>query len=142
MISALSSGATFALEFDDAASAINYRQETFGHIESQLKLLKRSIKKSDNLTSGDALAIVRNISNESQHLIAAFTPVSYQGKTKADADIWDEWPRFEQLMSDYLGNLRDLESAIQSNHKKQAMNALRSAARSCKSCHISYRDFW
>lgn len=142
LVSALAPVAIQAVEFDDPVAAINYRQKTFEKIEDQLKMLKRSIKTSDNLATNNTLNLVNDINTQSQHLIAAFKPVSYKGKTKADSDIWEEWPRFEQLMGSYLNNLKDLENALRHNNKNQALTALKDTSRSCKSCHISYRDFW
>ena len=117
---------------------IKYRQNLMksmgAHLANVVLLAQGRVDFADGLVT-NAQAIVDLLQNSG----VAFPEGTADGDTRARAKIWQDRAKFDAALEDSLATVRDLATAAESRDLAAVNAALVPVARSCRSCHLSFR---
>ena len=117
---------------------IKYRQNlmksTGAHLANVVLLAQGRVDFVDGLVT-NAQAIVDLLQNSG----FAFPEGTAEGDTRARAKIWEDPAKFDTALEESLATVRDLTAAAKSGELAAVNTALVPVARSCRSCHLSFR---
>lgn len=128
----------FAADYSDPAQAIKARQDQFEEIKTTFKQLRFDVMQK-NFDAAATVKSAQKVAELSQPLLEMFRVRSDQGKTKALDRIWDNWPRFEQQMLDFVELNNKTVEALRYGNQDDAKDFIDQAAKSCKACHRLFK---
>ncbi len=100
------------------------------------KAIKGAVKEGDFATiEENAKKIVANADN----MIALFPEGSTAKKSRAKAEIWQEWDDFKAKANDLKNAARQLANAANAKDSEQVKVQSKALGKSCGSCHKRYR---
>lgn len=132
------SGAAVAEDYSDPNKAINARQNQFEDIKASFKQL-RFIVIQKQFDEKAAREEANQLVVLSQPLLEMFRTPSFQGDTKALDRIWENWPRFEKQMNEFIGLTEKTAESLKYANQEDARMYIDQAAKSCKSCHRLFK---
>lgn len=140
MLSLLLSAATLANagDYSSASDAISARQDQFDAIKASFKQLRFNLIQKE-FNAKEARSGARELMQLSAPLTDMFRVRSDQGDTKALARIWDNWPRFEKQMDEFIELTVKIDESLKYSNQEDALMYVNQAAKSCKSCHRFYK---
>jgi len=100
------------------------------------KAIKGAVKE------GDFAAIEENakkIEANAGNLVALFPEGSTAKKSRAKAEIWQEWDDFKAKVNDLKNAARQLANAANAKDSEQVKVHSKALGKSCGSCHKRYR---
>ena len=100
------------------------------------KAIKGAVKE------GDFAAIEENakkIETNAGNLVALFPEGSTAKKSRAKAEIWQEWDDFKAKVNDLKNAARQLANAASAKDSEQVKVHSKALGKSCGSCHKRYR---
>ena len=100
------------------------------------KAIKGAVKE------GDFAAIEENakkIEANAGNLVALFPEGSTAKKSRAKAEIWQEWDDFKAKVNDLKNAARQLANAASAKDSEQVKVHSKALGKSCGSCHKRYR---
>lgn len=113
---------------------IRERHELMERIGKQAKVIGDALKANRLDPIGPAAA---KIAEEAGRALALFPPGSTHPKSRAKADIWQQWAEFEKLMKQLETDARATVAASETRGDvRQAANKMFG---NCKSCHDRFR---
>ncbi len=117
---------------------IKYRQNLMksvgAHLANVVLLAQGRVDFADGLVT-NAQAIVDLLQNSG----VAFPEGTAEGDTRARAKIWEDPAKFDAALEESLATVRDLAAAAKSGDLAVVNATLIPVARSCRSCHLSFR---
>ncbi len=100
------------------------------------KAIKGAVKEGDFATiEGNAKKIEANMDN----IVALFPEGSTAKKSRAKAEIWQEWDDFKVKVNDLKNAARQLANAATAKDSEQVQVQYKAVGSSCRSCHKRYR---
>ena len=138
IMSLVFSGALWAADYSKPDVAISARQNQFEDIKASVNELRfELIKKAPDLKKARQHAV--RLSTLSQPLIEMFRVRSAQGASKALDRIWDNWPRFERQMEQFIELTEQADESLRYANTEDARMYVDQIAKSCKSCHRLFK---
>lgn len=135
-LAATSSGTS--VEYRSPEIAIKARQDQFEDIKASFKQLRFAVIQKE-FNAKDAQKYADEMAELSQPLVEMFRVRSDQGDTKALNRIWDNWPRFEKQMRDFIALTEKTSDSLKYANQEDARMYVDQAAKSCKSCHRLFK---
>ncbi len=100
------------------------------------KAIKGAVKEGDFATiEGNAKKIVANAGN----IVALFPEGSTAKKSRAKAEIWQEWDDFKAKANDLKNAARQLANAANAKDSEQVQVQNKAVGVACRGCHKRYR---
>ncbi|WP_086479406.1 c-type cytochrome [Oceanospirillum sanctuarii] len=132
------SGSVLAADYSNPDVAIKARQDQFEDIKASFKQLRFLViqKKFD---AAAAKSEANNLAELSQPLVEMFRVRSHQGDTKALDRVWDNWPRFEKQMNEFVDLTEQIADSLKYANQEDARMYVDRAAKTCKSCHRLFK---
>ncbi|OPX55287.1 Cytochrome c556 [Oceanospirillum multiglobuliferum] len=129
---------SYAADYSDPAQAMKARQDQFEEIKTTFKQLRFDVMQK-NFDAAATAKSAQKVAELSQPLLEMFRVRSDQGKTKALDRIWDNWPRFEKQMLEFVELNNKTVEALRYGNQDDAKDFVDQAAKSCKSCHRLFK---
>ncbi len=100
------------------------------------KAIKGAVKEGDFATiEENAKKLVANADN----MVALFPEGSTAKKSRAKAEIWQEWDDFKAKVNDIKDAARQLANAANAKDSEQVQVQNKAIGKACGSCHKRYR---
>ncbi len=119
---------------DLPAGPIRERHELMEGIGKKAKIINDALKANNAAPVADA---AEKLHADAAKIAALFPPGSTHPKSRAKADIWQDWPKFESTTKQLQANAAALAAAAKNG------GDIRTAAQgmfdTCKSCHDQFR---
>ncbi|WP_244556710.1 c-type cytochrome [Enterovibrio nigricans] len=144
-ISFLSLGVAACLSVDvasaaDFSSKIETRQGEFLSMADNL----RTMKKLEDGRDSDWEQI-KTLALENTKIMVELPTLFPEGSvegSKSKATVWSKWDKFESGLHSLKQNYEAMVIAANEQDAKALKSAIKSADRSCKSCHRSFKTKW
>lgn len=130
---------SYAADYSDPAQAIKARQDQFEEIKTTFKQLRFDVMQKNFDAAATAKSAVK-VAELSRPLLEMFRVRSDQGETKALDRIWDNWPKFEKQMLEFVELNNQTAEALRYGNQEDAKDFVDQAAKSCKSCHRLFKS--
>lgn len=132
------SATVYAAQSASPEDLIKARQDQFEEMKASFKELRfQVIQKQFNLAAARAEA--DKLAELSQPLLDMFRVRSDTGDTKALDRIWDNWPRFEKQMQEFVKLTEMTVESLEYGNQEDARMYVNQAAKSCKGCHRLFK---
>lgn len=132
------SATVYAAQSASPEDLIKARQDQFEEVKASFKELRfQVIQKQFNLAAARAEA--DKLAELSQPLLDMFRVRSDAGDTKALDRIWDNWPRFEKQMQEFVKLTEMTVESLEYGNQEDARMYVNQAAKSCKGCHRLFK---
>jgi cytochrome c556 len=134
---ALTAGTALSVSADDK-DYIKYRQAVMkavgGHMGGSAAIIKGKVPYKDDL-----VAHATGLNDMAMILPNAFKEKTTGGKTRAKADIWEDWDGFQQEIKDLQSATADFLAAAKSGGPQAAGAKLGAVGDACTACHKKFR---
>ncbi|MDX1321153.1 MAG: cytochrome c [Oceanospirillum sp.] len=138
LVGLMFTGNVIAADYSAPDVAIKARQDQFEDIKASFKQL-RFIVIQKEFDASAAKAEADKLAELSQPLVEMFRVRSHEGDTKALDRIWDNWPRFEKQMLEFIDLTEKTADSLKYANQEDARMYVNRAAKSCKSCHRLFK---
>ena len=138
LVGLMFTGNVIAADYSAPDVAIKARQDQFEDIKASFKQL-RFIVIQKEFDAVAAKAEADKLAELSQPLVEMFRVRSHEGDTKALDRIWDNWPRFEKQMLEFIDLTEKTADSLKYANQEDARMYVNRAAKSCKSCHRLFK---
>ncbi len=138
LVGLMFTGNVIAADYSAPDVAIKARQDQFEDIKASFKQL-RFIVIQKEFDAAAAKAEADKLAELSQPLVEMFRVRSHEGDTKALDRIWDNWPRFEKQMLEFIDLTEKTADSLKYANQEDARMYVNRAAKSCKSCHRLFK---
>lgn len=128
--------------FNDAESAVDYRQKGFSLIRNNFVAMGEMVKGEVDYDA----AIFAQRAND----LARLSHIPWQGfivegaqpgnDTDALPEIWDNWDDFKERAESFISDTQNLAEAAAGGSMDDIKPAFMAAAKNCKGCHDNYKD--
>ncbi len=133
------SSSVWAEGYSKPGVAIKARIEQFKEIKTVFKKLRFEVVVNEEFNAKTAQNYTKQLVNLNKPLLKMFRMESAEGKTKALAEIWQDWPRFERQMDYFTEAILNTDEALKYANREDAAMYINQAAKSCKSCHRLFK---
>ena len=127
-------------EFAKPSQAVHYRQSAFYVMGHHTAILGAMLEGRIPFNAQRALSEARIIAFMSQLPWRAFGPGTATRRSDAKASIWHEQQRFQDDARNLEEMTPKLVAAVQTGHLDQMRVVFGQTAKTCKSCHDSFRN--
>ncbi|KXF81801.1 hypothetical protein ATN88_02620 [Enterovibrio coralii] len=124
----------------DFSSQVDARQSSFLSMADNLRQMKKLEDGSDSDWEQIKTLALENAKIMSE-LPVMFPEGSAQGSKSKDA-VWSKWDKFESGLVSLGGEFDVMALAADEQNAKALKSAMKTADRSCKSCHRAFRAKW
>lgn len=131
-------GNVLAADYSNPDVAIKARQDQFEDIKASFKQLRFLVIQKD-FDAAAAKTEANNLAQLSQPMVDMFRVRSDKGDTKALDRIWDNWPRFEKQMNEFIELTEKTADSLKYANQEDARMYVDRAAKSCKGCHRLFK---
>ncbi|MFG1490819.1 cytochrome c [Oceanospirillum sp. HFRX-1_2] len=131
-------GNVLAADYSNPDVAIKARQDQFEDIKASFKQLRFLVIQKD-FDAAAAKTEANNLAQLSQPMVDMFRVRSDKGDTKALDRIWDNWPRFEKQMNEFIELTEKTAESLKYANQEDARMYVDRAAKSCKGCHRLFK---
>ena len=138
LVGLMFTGNVIAADYSAPDVAIKARQDQFEDIKASFKQL-RFIVIQKEFDASAAKAEADKLAELSQPLVEMFRVRSHNGDTKALDRIWDNWPRFEKQMHEFIDLTEKTADSLKYANQEDARMYVNRAAKTCKSCHRLFK---
>ncbi len=134
---ALSCGfSVLAYAHSGATGIVKERMDFFTQSKDNLKAIKTHFRNGDL----DAIVLLAKQIRDWAEKMPAYFPAGSDGKpSEASPQIWLDFSGFERAANANYQAANQLVTAAKADDSKAAINAFKTTAATCKSCHKSYR---
>ena len=134
---ALSCGfSVLAYAHSGATGIVKERMDFFTQSKNNLKAIKTHFRNGDL----DAIVLLAKQIRDWAEKMPAYFPAGSDGKpSEASPQIWLDFSGFERAANANYQAANQLVTAAKADDSKAAINAFKTTAATCKSCHKSYR---
>lgn len=128
--------------FNDAESAVDYRQNAFSIMRANFAAMAEMVKGDVAYDAQVFQHRAEDFARLSQIPWAGFSVEGAMPGDDTDAlpEIWDNWDNFKQRSVDFMGDAEKLATAAASGSLDEIKPAFMAAAKNCKGCHDNYKD--
>ncbi len=127
------------VQAEEPENYIKYRQAVMkaigGHTGAASQIIRGKVAPEGHLLM-HALALAEL----NRNLAKLFPEGSDFGETRAKAEIWDEWAKFEQAAQASEKAAADFSAAAAGGDTRQIANAFKAVGKGCKGCHKDFRE--
>jgi cytochrome c556 len=128
-------------QFAKAEDAIRYRQAAFTVLSTHFRSLNNMANGKAPFDAQTAAADADVLAAVSALPYTAFGPGTDQGTgTKANPLIWQKAADFDKSAQQSQADIAKLVAATQSGSRDAIQSTANAVARTCKSCHDSFKD--
>ncbi len=131
-------GNVLAADYSNPDVAIKARQDQFEDIKASFKQLRFLVIQKD-FDAAAAKTEANNLAQLSQPMVDMFRVRSDKGDTKALDRIWDNWPRFEKQMNEFIELTEKTAESLKYANQEDARMYVDRTAKSCKGCHRLFK---
>jgi len=129
----------WAEEYSKPEVAIKARIAQFKEIKTVFKKLRFEVVVNDEFNAKTAQNYTKQLVTLNKPLLKMFRVKSAEGKTKALAKVWQDWPRFERQMDYFVEAILNTDESLKYANREDATMYINQAAKSCKSCHRLFK---
>ncbi|MBT42506.1 MAG: cytochrome C556 [Idiomarina sp.] len=128
--------------FNDAESAVDYRQSAFSIMRANFVAMAEMVKGDVDYDASIFEQRAEDFARLSQIPWAGFTTEGAMPGDNTDAlqEIWDNWDDFKKRSEDLIADAKSLAEASTSGSLETIKPAFMAAAKNCKGCHDNYKD--
>lgn len=138
VISLVFSVNVFATDYSSPEVAVKARQDQFEDIKASLKQLRFAVIQKD-FNAKEAKRYADHMASLSQPLVEMFRVRSDIQGSKALDRVWDNWPRFEKQMREFIDLTEKTAESLKYGNQEDARMYVDQAAKSCKGCHRLFK---
>ncbi|WEM45492.1 cytochrome c (plasmid) [Photobacterium sp. DA100] len=120
--------------------SIAQRQHAFGQIERGVKQAGKELKNKQ--VHWESLEQVSLELHESSTSLLPLFPEGSQDGSKAKESVWQDKAKFDRLLHEMDKGFEQLYRAATNKDNTSALQGLKQAQSTCKSCHRQYRSRW
>lgn len=121
----------------NVSSVIDARQDNFLSMADTFKTIKKA-EDGDNSNWETIRTLAQKNAATVAELKTQFPAGSAEG-SDAKPVIWEKWDKFESGLNSLENSFLAMSEAAQTKNEDMLEDAFKSAERSCKACHRSYR---
>ena len=128
--------------FNDAESAVDYRQSAFSIMRANFVAMAEMVKGEVDYDASIFSQRAEDFARLSKIPWAGFTTEGAMPGDNTDAlpEIWDNWDDFKQRSEAFMADADELANAASSGSLDTIKPAFMAAAKNCKGCHDNYKD--
>ena len=128
--------------FNDAESAVDYRQSALSIMRSNFVAMAEMVKGEVDYDASIFQQRAEDFARLSKIPWAGFTTEGAMPGENTDAlpEIWGNWDDFKQRTEAFMADADSLAEAAGSGSLDTIKPAFMAAAKNCKGCHDNYKD--
>lgn len=130
---------TASANAEEPENYIKYRQAMMkaigGHMGASTQIVRGKVS-----PEGDLAMHAKTLAELSAKLTRLFPEGSDFGETKAKAEIWDNWDKFEQAAAEAKKATAEFANAVAGGDAAQISAAHKEVGKACKGCHEDFRQ--
>lgn len=136
-------GVTASVAHQGATGIVKERMDAMSDMSERTKLIGNMFKGEKELDRSYIRQASESFASHAEELFIQF-PDTHESRvgsnTEALPSIWDDWDGFEEQINQFIAVNGDLQTALDDQvSDKRLRKAFLTVARSCKSCHKTYR---
>lgn len=126
-----------------ATGVVKERMDAMGDMSDTNKRIAKMFKGEIDIDRNYITRAAESFINHAQAMSSQF-PDTAESRTGSETEalpaIWEDWSGFEQRINKFIAANLDLQDALEDQvSDRKLRKAVFSVARSCKSCHKTYR---
>jgi cytochrome c556 len=119
--------------------AIRARQSAYYLMGQQMGRINAALRGDAALDRTSLQMSVEAVEMIGRLVVDYYPAGSDQGSTKARPEIWNEAPRFRQMVQGMQNETAKLKAAVRAGDLDAIKDAFGATSKSCKACHDAYR---
>lgn len=129
-----------AAEISKFEEQIRYRKAVMTMLKWHSEKIAMALKNPQSLNREDVANSAILMETLSHLSLEGFVPGSYEGETKAKADIWTDWGRFKMLAEKFSAETAKLRERAKLGDASAVKVQLREVSKACKACHDDFKS--
>lgn len=132
---------TFALAFEEAGDAIEYRKAVFSLVATHFGAMGDMVKGKKDFDGEEFEYRAESLEALSKMPLEGFTfPGSEKGETKAKPEVWSDMDSFKAKLKQFQEDADNLADVADSKSLDKIKPVFLQTAKNCKSCHNDFKN--